>query len=169
MSLAVLGGRAKEAARRAEAACGGLEVLEDVLDERGLGGCAVGAAHEVAAEGAGGGEAGPPDLEAAAGGDDRVLLRLHRLVEEGRVGGRHVLHGGHDRGQLWVVLWHVATGSGAHVAVLCLPRLEPVGADRAERAVCCDLVQVELDNERVKVVDDVGAAGDGAGQVVLAW
>ena len=60
------------------------------------------------------------------------------------------------------------TGTGAHVAVLGFPGFEPVGADRAEGAAGGDLVQVELDDERVKVVDDVCAAGRGAGQVVFA-
>lgn len=62
----------------------------------------------------------------------------------------------------------VLTRSRAHVPVFRLPALKPVGADRAESAVGSDLVEVELDDERVKVVHDVGAARDGAGQVVLA-
>ena len=55
------------------------------------------------------------------------------------------------------------------MAVLRLPALEPVGADRAEGTVGGNLVEVELDDERVKVVHNVRAARDGAGQVVLAW
>ena len=93
-------------ARGAETASGGLEVLEDVLDESSLRGGAVRAAHKVAAERVG---MVPPDLEATASGDDRVLLGLHRLVEERRVGGGHVLHWRHDWGELWVVFWDIST------------------------------------------------------------
>ena len=122
VSLAVLGGGAKEPARGTETASGGLEVLEDVLDERGLRGGAVGAAHKVAAEGGGGGGgAGAADLETAAGGDDRVLLGFHRLVEKGRVGGGHVLDWGHDWRELRIILWHITARPRAHVAVLGLP------------------------------------------------
>jgi hypothetical protein len=105
--FAVLSGCAKQLARSTERASGGLEVLKDVLDEPGLGGLAVGATHEVAAE-CGGGTV-PPDLEAPAGRDDCVLLRLHRLVEERGVGGGHVLHRGHDGRELWIVLWDITT------------------------------------------------------------
>jgi len=103
---AVLSGWAKQLARSAEPTSGGLEVLEDVLDEPGLGGRALPAAHEVAAESSG---TVPPDLEAATSRDDRVLLGLHRLMEEGGVGGGHVLHWGHDGWELRVVLWDIAT------------------------------------------------------------
>lgn len=106
VSLAVLRGRAEELAGSTEAARGGLEVLEDVLDEAGLGRRAVGAAHKVAAEH---GRARAPDLEPPARRDDRELLRLHRLVEEGGVRGGHVLHGGHDGRELGVVFWDIAT------------------------------------------------------------
>ena len=61
------------------------------------------------------------------------------------------------------------TWTRAHVAVFCLPRLEPVGADWAEGTVGSDLVEVEFNDERVKIVDDVGAARDGAREIVLAW
>jgi len=166
VSLAVLPGRAEELAGRTETARGGLEVVEDVLDETSLGGGAVGAAHEIAAEDS---WVGPPDLEPATGGDDGVLLGLHRLMEEGRVGGGHMLDRGHDWWELWVVFRNIATRTGAHVAVFRVPRLEPVGADRAEGTVGSNLVEVELDDERVKVVYDVGAARDSAGQVVFAW
>ena len=183
--LTVLGGRAEELAGSAESARGGLEVFKDVLDEGGLRGGAVGAAHEVAAED---GRVGPADLEPPARRDDRVLLGLHRLMEEGRVGGGHVLHRGHDWGELWVVFWDIATWgfglvsiwsvvctcdgvltrTGAHVAVFRLPTLEPVGAGRAEGSVGSNLVEIEFDDKRVKVVHDVGAARDRAGQVVFA-
>ena len=32
-----------------------------------------------------------------------------------------------------------------------------------------DLVEVEFDDERVKIVNDVGASWNGAGEIVLAW
>lgn len=63
----------------------------------------------------------------------------------------------------------VLTRTRAHVAVLCLPRLEPVGADCAEGTMSGDLVEVEFDDERVKIVNDVGASWNGAGEIVLAW
>lgn len=63
----------------------------------------------------------------------------------------------------------VLTRARAHVAVLRLPRLEPVGADCTEGTMSSDLVEVEFDDERVKIVDDVGAAWNGAGKIVLAW
>ena len=106
MCFAILSGCAKHLAQSAEPASGGLEVLEDVLDESGLRGGAVRAAHEVAAEGVG---IAPPDLEATASRDDRVLLGLHRLVEESWVGSGHVLHWWHDRGELRVILWDIST------------------------------------------------------------
>jgi len=55
------------------------------------------------------------------------------------------------------------------VAVFRFPRFEPVGADRAEGTVRGNFVEVEFDDERVKIIDNIGAARDGAGQVVLAW
>lgn len=106
MCFAVLDGGTKLLARSTEPASGGLEVLEDVLDESSLGRGAVRTAHKVAIERRG---TVPPDLETTTGGDDRVLLGLHRLVEECGVGGGHVLHWGHDRGQLWVILWDIST------------------------------------------------------------
>ena len=106
MCLTVLSGGTEELARCAVTARGGLEVLEDVLDEAGFGRHAVGAAHEIAAERGG---VVPPDLESPAGRDNRVLLGLHRLMEEGRVGGGHVLHGGHDWWELRVILRDAAT------------------------------------------------------------
>jgi hypothetical protein len=63
----------------------------------------------------------------------------------------------------------VLTRTGAHVAVLCLPRLEPVGADWAEGTITSDLMEVEFNDKRVKIVDDVGAARSSAGEIVLAW
>jgi len=104
--IAVLSGCTKLFARNTEPASGGLEVLEDVLDEPGLGGRTVRTAHKVAVERRG---VAPPDLESATGGDDRVLLGLHRLVEERRVGSGHVLHWGHDRWELRIVLWDIST------------------------------------------------------------
>ncbi len=106
MCFAFLSICAKVLARSTESASGGLEVLEDMLDKSSLSGGAVGAAHKVAAERVG---VVPPDLEATTSGDDRVLLGLHRLVEESRVGGGHVLHWGHDWGELWVILWDIST------------------------------------------------------------
>ena len=106
MCFAVLSGCAKHLARSTEPASGGLEVLENMLDESSLGGGAVRAAHKVAAESV---RIVPPDLEATASRDDRVLLGLHRLVEESGVGGGHVLHWGHDWGELWVILRDIST------------------------------------------------------------
>ena len=74
MCFAFLNICTKMLARSAESASGGLEVLEDVLDESSLRGGAVGAAHKVAAERVG---VVPPNLEATASRDDRVLLGLH--------------------------------------------------------------------------------------------
>ena len=63
----------------------------------------------------------------------------------------------------------VLTGTGTHVAVLRLPRLEPVGANCADGPVSGNLVEIEFNDERVKIVDDVGAARNGAGEVVFTW
>ena len=106
MCFAVLSGWAKLLAQSAEPTSSGLEVLENVLDQSSLGRGAVGTAHEVAAEDVG---IAPPDLETTASRDDRVLLWLHRLVEERGVGSGHVLHWGHDWGELWVILWDIST------------------------------------------------------------
>ena len=71
--------------------------------------------------------------------------------------------------RLYSLIAEVLTGTGTHVAVLRLPRLKPVGADCTKGTVSGNLVEIEFNDERVKIVDDVGAAWNGAGEIVLAW
>jgi len=58
-------------------------------------------------------------LHCAASCDYGVLLTLHRVVEEVRVGRRHLGNRRSDGGCIRILFWAVSTGTWAHVTVLC--------------------------------------------------
>lgn len=145
-----------------------LEVLEDVLHERCLGREVCSAAVEVAGEGLAGAHTAL-GFHCTTGSDDCVLLAAHALVEEVWVLCAHLGNGRHDRGHVRVLLWALSTGTRAHMAVLCTPVLEPVGANGAAGATRGNLVEVKFDDKIAKRVEDVGASLLAAGEDILAW
>lgn len=58
-------------------------------------------------------------LHCAASCDYSILLTVHRVVEEVRVGRRHLGNRRSDRGRIRVLFWALSTGTWAHMAVLC--------------------------------------------------
>jgi hypothetical protein len=145
-----------------------LEVVEDMLHERGLSWQVCGAAMEVAGELRARSDRSL-GLHRTPSSDNSVLFALHGLVEEEWVGSGHLSDGGVDWGEVGVFLGAVAIGTRAHVPILCGPVFEPVGADGAAGAVCCDLVKVKFDDEVSKGGEDVCAALLRAGEHGLAW
>jgi hypothetical protein len=154
-------------AARAHTSTSVLEVGEDVLHKRGLGGEVCSATMEVARKLRARSD-GAASLHSAAGSDDGVLLAVHGVVEEVRVGSGHLCDRGSDGNRVGILLWAVSTGTRAHVAVLCSPRFEPVGADGAAGAVGCDLVQMKFDDQVSERVQDIRAAPLRAGEHVFA-
>lgn len=167
VGVAALGIGEPSFAASAETTASVLEVTENVFHESSLRGQMSLAAVEVAGEGCTRSN-GTLGLHSASGSDNGVLLALHRLVEEPGVCGGHLGNWWHHGSRIGILLGAVSTGTRAHVSVLCGPGFEPVGADWAASAVGGDFVQVELDDEIAKRVEDVCAALLGAGEQVFA-
>jgi len=154
-------------AASAETAASMLEVTKNVLHESCLGWEMSGASMEIARE------LGPrPDrafgLHRATSSHYGVLLTMHRVMEEVRVGSGHL---GDRRGnwhRIGILFWDMSARSGAHVTVLGRPGFEPVGADGAVSTVGANFVQVELDDEISKGIEHIRASFLGASEEVLA-
>jgi hypothetical protein len=156
VSVAALGIGEPSFAASAETTASVLEMGENVFHQGSLGWEMGGAAMEVARE-VRARTNRALGLHCATSSDNSVLLTMHGLVEEVRIGSRHLGDWRSDWDHVGILLRAVSTGTRAHVTILCRPRFEPVCADWAASAVGGDFVQVELNDKVSKCVEDVGA------------
>lgn len=157
VSLAGLGVGNPSLAASAETTARVLEVGENVFHESSLSWEVSSASMEIAWELRSRSNRAP-GLHCAASCYYSVLRTVHRVVEEVGVGRRHLGNWRSDRGRIRILFWAVSTGTWAHMAVLCRPGFEPVGADRATGTVGCNFVQVELDHKVSKGVEHISAS-----------
>lgn len=156
VSVAALGIAEPSLAASAKSTASVLEMGENVFHEGSFGWEMGSAAVEVAREVRAGANRAL-GLHGATSSDDSVLLTMHGLVEEVRVGSRHLGNWRSDRNHVGILFGALSTRTRAHVTILCGPRFEPVCADWAASAVGGDFVQVELDDKVSKCVEDVSA------------
>lgn len=118
VSLAGFGVGNPSLAASAEATAGMLEVGEHMFHESSLSWEVSRTSMEIAWELRSRSDRAS-SLHCAASCNYSVLLTGHRVVEEVRVGRRHLGNRRGDRGRIRILFWAVSTRTWAHMAVLC--------------------------------------------------
>jgi hypothetical protein len=125
VGIARLGIREPSLAASAKTTASVLEVGKGVFHESGLGGEVCGTTMEIAREVTSWSDRAL-GLHSATSSNMSVLLTMHGVMEEVRVGGRHLGDWWCDWDHVGILLGAVSTWTRAHVTILCGPGFEPV-------------------------------------------